>query len=754
MKLLTLAECLEPNFVRVLDHERPHNKQGSIFAVFVRSVKTGPFLGLVTLRDIVLHPDWIFADLVAHRPSCTITIDTPVKDVLLSMDSYETNALPVCNPESKLHGVVTRTKILLNLLQREKNDLKIIKKQNREIEQDRKQIATWSARLVNLQEASRTLLSVLAYSSLETDLLQQGIEALNALLETRYSAIGIIDDNGKLLQFIYTGLTPEQVKQIGRFPEGSGLLGVVIQENCPIRLDDISQDPRSAGFPPGHPPMKSLLIVPISLGGRVYGRIYACDKINGATFTADDEMIAMSFSHSLALTLANVHELNTIKAAQERLDYLAHFDTLTGLPNRELLADRTQQIIGNCRRHQREMALLFIDLDNFKSINDGFGHGVGDNLLKATAKIISASLREGDTVSHLSGDEFVVALSEISSPQDAASVAGKILSTLKQAIHLDNVGNNEIFITASIGISIFPHDGDNMETLITNADTAMYHAKSTGKNSFQFFTPSLNKITHLHLKVEQHLRHAIRKNEFTLHYQPQINITTQKIIGIEALLRWNNKELGNIPPTEFIPIAEETGLIVPIGEWVLRTACQQAMQWHKNNLGVGRMAVNVSTRQFQHNTHFLQTIKSVLEDTGLPPNMLELEITENIMIQETELTIKMLSEIKNLGVRFSMDDFGTGYSSLSYLKHLPLDVIKIDRAFVHDIVTDQNDAAIMTVITTLAQQLNLTVIAEGVETKEQLEFIRAHQCDIVQGYYFSKPICAEEMTRILQQGLS
>lgn len=752
MKPLTLAECLESNYVRVLDHEHPHNLHNSIYAVFLDSVKNGPFCGLLTLNDIALHPGWIFADLVEHRPNYAIALDTSIKEALLSMEKHDVRALPVLDREGKFHGVITHTSILLGLLQREKAGTKKIKQQNREIDQDRKQLAAWSARLVKLHEASRTLLGILSHTSLESDLLQHGIKAITQLLETHYGAIGIVNDKGELLQFVYTGIAPEQAQQIKDLPKGRGLLGVVIREDHAIRLDDMTKDPRSAGFPPGHPPMKTLLAVPISYDGRIYGRIYVCDKIDGSAFTADDELLTMSFSHSLALTLSNAHEINTIKIAQERLDYLAHFDPLTGLPNRKLLVDRIQQIISNCRRYQRKMAVLFIDLDNFKSVNDGFGHDVGDNLLKQIARIISTLLRDGDTVAHLSGDEFIVLLSEIANPQDAASVAEKILSAVKEPIHPDNLSDREIFITASIGIGIYPQDGEDKETLMTNADTAMYHAKSAGKNLFKFFSPSLNRITQRHLKMEQHLQQALNRNELTLHYQPQININTKKIIGVEALLRWQNQEIGNVSPADFIPIAEETGLIVPIGSWVLRSACMQGMQWQKDGLDPMHIAVNISSRQIQHNTDFLQTLKLILNETGLSPDMLELEITESIMLQDIETTIKMLHEIKNLGVRFSMDDFGTGYSSLSYLKRLPLDAIKIDQIFIQDIVTDRNDAAIVAAISVMARQLNLELVAEGVETKEQLDIIRTHQCEIIQGYYFSKPVCAEEMTKMLQRG--
>lgn len=752
MKPAGLADCLETHFTRVLDHERPQRNGTKLFAVFADSVEEGPFCGLATADDIVEHPDWIFADLVEHRKIHAVSLDTPIRDALLTLDKQALDALPVLDANGRFQGAVTRTSILLCLLAREEKLLRETRRLNKAIERDRKQLSFWSSRLSELHEASRTLLGVLAHTSLEADLLQHGIEALTHLLQAKYGAIGILGEKGELQHFHHAGITPEEVTKIAHFPEGKGLLGAVIKEDRAIRLDDIGQDPRSAGFPEGHPSMKSLLAVPISQLGHVFGRIYVCDKLDGTGFTLDDELLAKSFSNSLSLVLENAREMMEMKQAQQRLDYLAHFDTLTGLPNRELLTDRIQQVIAHSQRYKRKMALMFVDIDNFKTINDLFGHGMGDELLKSVASIISGSLRQGDTVARLSGDEFIVLLPEIDFAQDVASVAEKIVNTLKEPIRLGEA-SHEIFITVSIGISLYPQDGSDMESLMAKADTAMYHAKSAGKNTFQFFTSSLNETIQLHLKLEQLLRKALSRKELSLHYQPQIDLETGKIIGTEALLRWHNREIGNISPAQFIPVAEETGLIVQIGAWALRTACAQAAKWQTEGHCI-HMAVNISPKQFQHDHHFLRTLQSALHETGLDPNLLELEITESMMMQKIDATIEMLGMIKNLGVRFSMDDFGTGFSSLGYLKKLPIDIVKIDQSFVRDIATDRNDAAIVAAITAMARQLELKVIAEGVETKEQLEFIRAHQCDAVQGYYFSRPVAENEMSALLERGIS
>lgn len=751
LQSLTLVECMEFCFERVLDHERPVRKNATLYAVFAVSLADGLFCGLVSRDDIARHPEWVFADLVEHRRNQSIVTETPVQQVLDRMIELGVDALPVLDSEGGFRGVVTRTGILFRLFKREGQLLKETTHLNQQVERDRKQLAAWSSRLSDLLTASRTLLGVLAHTSIETDLLQHGIEALTKLLNARYGAIGIVDENGVLCHFCYIGVSAEVVKEIGLFPQGKGLLGAVIQENCAIRLADLSQDSRSVGFPDGHPPMKSLLAVPISHGGHVYGRVYLCDRKDGDLFSPDDELLAMSFSNSLSLVLENAREIKEMERTQQRLDYLVHFDGLTGLPNRELLTDRIQQMIAHSKRYSRQMALMFVDVDNFKSINDAFGHRVGDELLKSVAAIFSMATREGDTVARLGGDEFVVALPEIHLVEDAAFVAEKMMNAVREPILLKGV-QREVFITVSVGISLLPQDGEDMDTLMSRADAAMYQSKSSGKNTFRFFTNELNTEIQIHLKLEQHLQQALREKELSLHYQPQVDVESQQIIGVEALLRWHNYEIGTICPADFIPVAEETGLIIPIGAWVIRKACEQAVKWHKSGFPV-RIAVNVSVHQFQYDQSFIAMIRAVLEETGMDSRYLELEITESLRAQKIEETIEIIETLKGLGLRVSMDDFGTGYSSLSYLKRLPIDAVKIDQSFIRDITTDRNNAAIVLAITAMAKQLDLQVIAEGVETREQLEIIRAHHCHVVQGYYFSRPINADEMTDLLQQGI-
>ncbi|OAI17153.1 diguanylate cyclase [Methylomonas lenta] len=747
MDRLIVRDCLLPQISRVLEEERPGTVSNQpLYAVFRESVDNGIFCGLATAQDVMQHPSWIFADLTEHRESKCVSLDMSVDRALRTMDQHDLDALPVLEQQSFV-GVVTRQSILNVLLQRERTLLKQTRILNKRLAEEHEQIVSWSEKLAKLHEASRSLLTVLAHTSIQNDLLQIGIESLAELLEARYGAIGILDASGELNHFVYTGINAELAERIGQFPQGKGLLGVVIQNNVSLRLDDMSSHPQSVGFPEHHPPMKTLLAVPIAYHDRVYGRIYLSDKENGELFSKQDEDLAFSFAHSLSLVLDNAREIEEVKQARQSLDYMAHFDALTDLPNRTLLKDRMDQAISQAQRKQRMVGVLFLDLDNFKVVNDTIGHTCGDELLKSVAQQISDCLREGDTVARLGGDEFIVLLPDLSDTQDAAKVANKILELLNSPF---DIGQHEVYASVSIGISIYPHNSKNMEGLLSNADGAMYYAKKLGKNNYQFFTPEMNRSAQQYIKLEKYLRRALEQNEFVLHYQPQVDVKTGRIIGMEALIRWMNPKLGLVNPADFIPLAEDTGLIVPIGAWVLKTACKQAKFWQQNGFPI-RVAVNMSSRQFhqiqsqQQSQHpLLDDVLNALDESDLPPELLELEITESILMQHLDTTMEILNALKNIGIRLSIDDFGTGYSSLSYLKRFPIDILKIDKSFVNDITTDPSDKAIVAAITVMAQQLKLEVVAEGVETLAQLEFLRKLQCNFVQGYYFSKPLSADD----------
>jgi diguanylate cyclase (GGDEF)-like protein/PAS domain S-box-containing protein len=436
-----------------------------------------------------------------------------------------------------------------------------------------------------------------------------------------------------------------------------------------------------------------------------------------------------------------VEDITERKVAEERVQFLAYFDALTGLPNRTLLEDRIAIALGGAHRRKENIAFLFLDLDRFKIVNDTFGHSVGDILLQEVAERLKKWVRDQDTVARVGGDEFVIMLAGVQSAPDAASAAERLVGLVAAGFSIDG---NSVNVTCSVGISMFPDNGMDGETLIKHADAAMYSAKQKGPNNVGFFTDDLNVQMVERLRLESGLRHAVERNELYLVYQPQMDMATEGIIGVEALLRWQHPELGLVPPDRFISIAENSGLIVPIGEWVLRTACAQARKWQDEGLPAVPIAVNVSAVQFRQDG-FRNLIKNVLRETGLPPQYLELELTESLLLTNADVMFSVLSELNEMGLQLAIDDFGTGYSSLSYLKQFPVKKLKIDRSFIKNVVLNQSDAAITTAIIGMAKSLGLKVIAEGVETEAQMSFLREHRCDEIQGYYFSKPITATEV---------
>jgi len=437
------------------------------------------------------------------------------------------------------------------------------------------------------------------------------------------------------------------------------------------------------------------------------------------------------------------------KAAENHVRHLAHHDALTDLPNRMLFAERLNHAIAHAHRSQQQITVMFLDLDRFKLINDTLGHSVGDRLLQTTAQRLTDCVREDDTVARMGGDEFTILIENVSDPGNLPSLAQKIISALSQPIMLDG---HEIVVTTSIGISVYPDDGELAETLIKHADAAMYLAKEQGRNNFQFFTSEMNARAFERMTVEGQLRKALERDEFSLHYQPQVDIGTHRISGMEALLRWQQPIAGWIAPAQFIPVAEETGLIVPIGEWVLREACTQNKAWQDEGLPPMRVAVNISGRQFKQK-NLVEVVGKILEETGLNAEYLELEITESIAMEHADDTVTKLHALKAMGIRISMDDFGTGHSSLSYLKRFPIDTLKIDKSFVQDLAPDSGDNAIATAIAAMAHGLKLKVITEGVETEEQLTFLKGMHRDEVQGFYFSQPLPPDRFAALLRDGL-
>lgn len=440
-------------------------------------------------------------------------------------------------------------------------------------------------------------------------------------------------------------------------------------------------------------------------------------------------------------------DISERKQAEAHIQHLAQHDALTGLPNRMLLQDRIAQALVHAGRQHIQVGILFMDLDRFKVINDTLGHEIGDVLLVMVAERLKHCVRQEDTVGRQGGDEFLIVLHEMAHSQDAALVAQKVVSVVSEPYQ---VRGYELHITPSIGISIYPADGTDAGALMKNADTAMYHAKRSG-GTYRFYAAEMNASAFKRLTVENSLRHALERNEFVLHYQPLIELETGRIFGTEALIRWQHPEMGLVAPDVFIPIAEETGLIIPIGEWVVREACRQCSEWHKIAGSRFKVAVNISARQFWQG-NLMETLGKILREDSFDPSCLELELTESMLMRHTDETVDMLNQLSSLGLRISIDDFGTGYSSLSYLKRFPIHKLKIDRSFICDVTHDPDDAAITQAVIAMARSLKLVVIAEGVETAEQLAYLRSQQCDEGQGYYFSKPLPAAACTELLRVG--
>jgi diguanylate cyclase (GGDEF)-like protein/PAS domain S-box-containing protein len=436
-----------------------------------------------------------------------------------------------------------------------------------------------------------------------------------------------------------------------------------------------------------------------------------------------------------------IEDITDRKVAEERVQFLAYYDALTELPNRTLLQDRLAKALAGARRRKDKVALLFLDLDRFKIINDSLGHSFGDLLLQEVAERLKRGMRELDTVARLGGDEFLLLLTSVKDVADAAVAAERIMNAMTAACVIQG---RSLSISCSVGISISPEHGTDCETLIKNADAAMYCTKQGGRNRFRFFTEDMNTQVMERLTLENSLRLALGREELFLVYQPQMDIATGRITGLEALLRWQHPELGLVPPDKFIRIAENSGLIVPIGEWVLRTACSQARKWQDEGLLAVPVAVNVSAVQFRQEG-FCELIQRVLHETGLAPQYLELELTESLLLSSADVTFSVLQELKAMGLKLAIDDFGTGYSSLSYLKQFPVSKLKIDRSFIRDVAVNPDDAAITTAIISMAKSLHLKVIAEGVEDEAQMSFLRPLHCDEIQGYYFSKPLTVDKV---------
>jgi diguanylate cyclase (GGDEF)-like protein len=461
-----------------------------------------------------------------------------------------------------------------------------------------------------------------------------------------------------------------------------------------------------------------------------------------------EEMVEQRTSELQMTTKALQEEIAERNKAEEKVNYLAYYDALTSLPNRALFRDRLEHAVSTAQSEQRNLAVLFLSPDRIKKINDTLGRPIAETLVCSVSERLSASWRDTDTLAYWNADEFAIVLPQVTGTADSVEVVARLQATLGSQF---KVGNHDFYLTSSIGIALYPHDGSNAETLMKNAGAALQRARDQGGNNYQFYTAELNAKALKRLAMENDLRRALERNEFFLCYQPKVDTSTSEILGVEALIRWQHPDLGCISPLEFIPLAEDTGLIVPIGEWTLKTGCAQLKAWHEKGFANLSLAINLSPRQFEQED-LLGIVIATLNSVGLDPNYLELEVTEGSLMTNSAGAAKTLSHLRDLGVKVSIDDFGTGFSSLGYLKSLPIDALKIDKSFVNDATTDPDDASLVMAIITLAHNLRLKVIAEGVETEEQLRFLHLLRCDQIQGYLFSKPLPAGELEDLLMRG--
>ncbi|MFL6624703.1 MAG: EAL domain-containing protein [Sulfurifustis sp.] len=529
-------------------------------------------------------------------------------------------------------------------------------------------------------------------------------------------------------------------------PEGRGLVGTAFRTRAPCVSDDFLNDARTS---PWHAAgreigVKASAAVPLIKDSEAIGVLLF---FSGERRAFNDDVIQLleRMAENIVFALHNFEHEAERRRAEHRIQYLATHDALTGLPNRVMFGELLNHTIDASRRYGRTFAVLFIDLDRFKVINDSLGHGVGDKLLQEIATRLKQVLRSSDIIARLGGDEFVVLVPEANEPGQVAAIARKILSAVLKPVQLND---QEFRVTASIGASLYPADAEDEESLMKNADMAMYIAKAEGKNNFQFYTKDIRAQSLERLTLETNLRRAFEREELYLNYQAKLDFKSGRITGVEALLRWKSPDLGPVPPAHFIPLAEETGLIVPIGRWVLKAACAQNVSWQREGLPRIRMAVNISARQFV-DENFLNDVAAAIEETGMDPSLLEIELTEGMVMQNADRASKTLAAIKRMGAHIAIDDFGTGYSSLAQIKRFPIDTLKVDRSFIRDIPHDSEDKAITEAIIAMAKTLSMTVVAEGVETEEQAAFLRTHACDEMQGYYFSKPVGPAEFAALL-----
>lgn len=582
--------------------------------------------------------------------------------------------------------------------------------------------------LTTLSEVDRLILSTLEIEQV----LEMVLSHLRGVVTCDVASITLVDADSNLMARTFIE-APEGEDNVQRVELGERERKLLTENPGGVLLSRDSAWPRYL-IPLKRQGARRFLLMPIRYKSQLSG-IISLGYRQKPRFDEEDVKRVRDFADRLAVALSTVER-------EEQLYNQAHFDPLTRLPNRQLFKDRLEREIMHAEMERNVMAVLFIDLDHFKNVNDSVGHSAGDELLKMAAERLRRCVRESDTVARLGGDEFTIILSRINDPTDASGVAEKILELFNQPFDIDH---HEHFVSASIGITLYPSDGTTAEELLRNADTAMYRAKDSGRSTRKFFKEKMNAEAVARIKLESELRQALNNRELTLHFQPQISVKNDRVVSAEALLRWEHPERGLLRPDKFIGVAEDSGLIVPLGEWLLNTSCRQFVSWQRNKIAPRSVAVNVSIRQFREPT-FVETVRSVLSDADMPPECLELEITESLLVEDVDRTVDTISQLREIGVRLAIDDFGTGYSSMGYLKRLSIDTIKIDRSFIRDIPKDDDAATIVKAIILMAHSLRKTVVAEGVETRDQLDFLRARHCEYAQGYYFSEPLPVGEFS--------
>jgi diguanylate cyclase (GGDEF)-like protein len=585
------------------------------------------------------------------------------------------------------------------------------------------------------------------------------LKAVTELLKADAVSIMLLESDGQHLRLVQGRGIPYEYIGNTVVKIGEGVAGWIAETGRPLLLQGTLRPNEFRNHTPFartitsaiSVPLKTrddVIGVPIKTEGRIIGVLNASIVAGKKRFNNRDLELLTLFAANISTAIERARMFSEQIRAEEMIRHQAYHDPLTDLPNRILFRDRLTLALAHAKRYNQKVAVMFLDLDHFKRINDMVGHASGDRLLKGVAERLTRTLRKSDTVARMGGDEFMMIFPELYKIEDAGTVARKILEAFKAAFRFDG---HEFYATASIGISIYPDDGTDADTLAKNADAALYRAKEQGRNNYQLYSPHMNTMASERMAIENGLRRALEHQEFLLFYQPQIHLQNGEIIGAEALLRWRHPEWGLVSPAKFIPVAEETGLIIPIGEWILEAACAQNKAWHEAGFQGICVSVNLSNRQFKQKT-LVKTIARALEETGLSPASLELELTESDIMQNADATISALRELKAMGIRISVDDFGTGYSSLGYLKRFPINTLKMDQCFVRNTPKDTDNAAIATAIVAMAHSLNLDVIAEGVETEEELAFLRSIRCDKMQGYLFSKPIEPEPFLQLLIQG--